>query len=335
MNTMNWNPGTLLEMSGYYWRTCTLHTGVKLDIFTAIGPDTLSCADINKKIKADPRGLALLLNALTAMGLLVKTGETYANSPAALSFLSKDSPQYIGFIIMHHHHLMDSWQNMGKAVMEGGPIRERASFSDDEWRESFLMGMFNMGMAVAPQLSKEMDLSGCRNLLDFGGGPGTFAIHFCLANPGLTASVYDLGTTRPFAEKTIDKFKVSDRVEFISGNFIQEEFPFPKAYDAAFLSHILHGEGPEDAANVIRKDVSALKPGGRIFIHEFILDNDLAGPLFPALFSINMYLGTDKGQAYSEAQLSAMLKASGVTDIRRLAFSSPTRSGVIQGRVVG
>ena len=79
--------------------------------------------------------------------------------------------------------------------------------------------------------------------------------------------------------------------------------------------------------------MSALKPGGRIFIHEFILDNDLAGPLFPALFSINMYLGTEKGQSYSEAQLSAMLRANGVTDIQRLAFSSPTRSGVIQGRI--
>jgi len=335
MNTINWNPGTLLEMSGYYWRTCALHTGVKLDIFTAIGPDCLSCDDINKKIKADKRGLTRLLNALSAMGLLKKTDEKYSNSPAALSFLSKDSPQYIGFMIMHHHHLMDSWQNMGRAIMEGGPIRERTSFSDDEWRESFLMGMFNMGMAVAPKLSKEMDLSGCKKLLDFGGGPGTFAIHFCLANPGLSASVYDLETTRPFAEKTIKKFKAADRVDFISGDFNEEEFSHPHEYDAAFLSHILHGEGPKEANDVIRKAVSALKPGSRIFIHEFILNNDMAGPIFPALFSINMYLGTEEGQSYSEAQLSGMLRANGVIDIKRLAFEGPTQSGIICGRTVG
>ena len=36
MNDIQWNPGTLLETSGYYWKTCTLHTGVKLDIFTVI-----------------------------------------------------------------------------------------------------------------------------------------------------------------------------------------------------------------------------------------------------------------------------------------------------------
>ena len=335
MNTMNWNPGTLLEMSGYYWRTCTLHTGVKLNIFTAIGSDCLSCDTINKKIKADKRGLTRLLNALAAMGLLIKTDETYSNSPAALTFLSKDSPQYIGFIIMHHHHLMESWQNMGKAVMEGGPIRERASFSDDEWRESFLMGMFNMGMAVAPKLSKELDLSGCKKLLDFGGGPGTFAIHFCLANPGLSASVYDLETTRSFAEKTIKKFKVTDQVDFISGDFIEEEFTYPREYDAAFLSHILHGEGSKDANDVIRKAVTALKPGSNVFIHEFILNNDMAGPAFPALFSINMYLGTEEGQSYSEAQLSDMLKANGVIDIQRLPFEGPTQSGIICGRTAG
>lgn len=334
MNKINWNPGTLLEMSGYYWRTCTLHTGVKLDIFTVIGTGALTLEDINTKIKADPRGLSRLLDALSSMELLIKQEGRYKNSEAALNFLSKTSPQYIGFMIMHHHHLMDSWQNMGKAVLEGGPIRQRASFSDDEWRESFLMGMFNMGMAVAPRLSKEIDLSGCKRLLDFGGGPGTFAIHFCLANPDLSASVYDLETTRPFAQKTIERFKLKDRVEFISGDYIEEDFSRHHEYDAAFLSHILHGEGPKDAEAVIGKAAAALKPGGRIFIHEFILNDDMAGPLFPALFSINMYLGTEAGQSYSEAQLSAMLQKSGVTDIRRLPFEGPTQSGILCGRVI-
>jgi hypothetical protein len=39
---MKWTSGTLLEMSGYYWKTCTLHAGVSLDIFTLIGSDCVS-----------------------------------------------------------------------------------------------------------------------------------------------------------------------------------------------------------------------------------------------------------------------------------------------------
>ena len=329
MESINWNPGSLLEMSGYYWKTCTLHASVKLDIFTVIGSKAFSCDEINKTLKLDRRGLSMLLNSLSALELLVKKEETYSNSPLVLTFLSKDSPQYLGFMIMHHHHLMESWHKMDRAIMTGGPIRDRSSFSDEEWRESFLMGMFNMGMATAPGLSKELDLSGCKRLLDLGGGPGTFAIHFCLANPGLKASVYDLETTRPFAEKTIQKFNVSDRIDFLPGNYVEDEFIESNLFDAAWLSHILHGEGPEQAQAIIGKAVSVLKPGSKIFIHEFILNDTMDGPLFPALFSINMYLGTPDGQSYS--QLSDMLKAHGVKNIKRLSFVGPTQSGILSG----
>ena len=47
---MNWNKGTLFETSGSYWKSCTLHTGVKLDIFTIIGAGNKSPEDIAKKI---------------------------------------------------------------------------------------------------------------------------------------------------------------------------------------------------------------------------------------------------------------------------------------------
>ncbi|MCK5098395.1 MAG: SAM-dependent methyltransferase, partial [Desulfobacteraceae bacterium] len=251
MNSTQWNPKTLLETSGYYWKTCTLHTGVKLNIFTVIGKESLSADDISKKIHADTKGIFVLLNALSSMGLITKTGDLYSNSSAALTFLSKDSPKYIGFMIMHHHNLMESWSKMDKSICDGKPIRARSSFSNEKKRESFLLGMFNIGMAIAPNISKELDLKGCTNLLDFGGGPGTYAIHFCLNNPALKAKVYDLPTTRPFAEKIINQFNVSDRVEFLDGNFIEETFNFKNEFDAAWLSHILHGEGPKDAEMII------------------------------------------------------------------------------------
>lgn len=331
MESFNWNPGSILAMSGYYWKTCTLHTSVKLDVFTLIGSKALSCDEINENLNVDKRGLCMLLNSLCALELLVKKEEAYSNSPPALTFLSKDSPKYLGFMIMHHHHLMASWHKMDTAIIKGKPTRDRSSFSSEEWRESFLMGMFNMAMAIAPGLSKELDLSGCKRLLDFGGGPGTFAIHFCLANPELKACVYDLETTRPFAEKTIQKFNVSDRIDFMPGNYVEDEFIEPNLFDAAWLSHILHGEGPEQASQIIGKAVAALKPGSKIFIHEFILNDTMDGPLFPALFSINMYLGTRNGQSYSQAQLSGMLKEHGVKNIQRLSFVGPTQSGILSG----
>jgi hypothetical protein len=193
------------------------------------------------------------------------------------------------------------------------------------------MGMFNLAMNLAPMLVPKVDLSGRRHLLDLGGGPGTYAIHFCMNNPRLKATVYDLPTTRPFAEKTIAKFNLQDRIDFKDVDYIEEEIK--GIYDVVWLSHILHGEGPDDCRKIIGKSVSVLEPGGMILVHDFILNNSMDGPLFPALFSLNMLLGTPLGRSYSEKQIEDMLSDAGVGEIRRIFFESPNDSGIISGIV--
>jgi SAM-dependent methyltransferase len=333
MNKLEWDPGQILELSGYYWKTCTLHAGVKLGVFTAIGKETLTAEEVAGRLKTNGRALTTLLNALTAMDLLDKSDGRFSNTPASLAFLSKDSPRYLGFMIMHHHHLVESWSRLDQAVLSGGPVAGRVSFGDEERRESFLMGMFNIAMTIAPELTKSIDLFERRHFLDVGGGPGTYAIHFCLNNPQLRGTVYDLPTTRPFAEKTIARFGLTGRVDFMEGDYLKEDIK--GTYDVAWLSQILHGESPDDCRMIVDKTVAALEPGGLIMIHEFILDNTMDGPLFPALFSLNMLLGTDGGQAYSESELMDMLADAGVRDIRRLPFQGPNDSGIITGIVKG
>jgi hypothetical protein len=331
MKPTEWHPGTLLETAGGYWKTCALHAAVQLDVFTEIDDLRLSADAIAETLQADPRALAMLLNALTAMNLLEKSDNIYANTPEAARFLSRKSPAYIGYIIKHHHHLVPSWSRLDQAVLSGGPVRTQATHGSDDERESFLMGMFNMAMMTAPRIVPKIDLTHCKSFLDMGGGPGTYAIQFCLKNPGLHAVVFDLPTTRPFAEKTIDSHGLSDRIGFQAGSYLHD--PVEGRYDVAWLSQILHGEGPEDCRTMIQKAVSALSPGGMILIHEFILNNEMNGPLFPALFSLNMLLGTDSGQSYSEQQISDMLADAGVRNIHRIAIDSPNDSGIIAGEV--
>ena len=329
MEKQEWNPGRLLQLSGQYWATCTLHAAVKLDVFTAIGDRQLSSEDIAQKRNVNKEGMTRLLNALSAMNLIENSDEKFSNTHAGKTFLSKDSPKYIGHIITHHHHLVDSWSKLDQAVETGAPVRARVSYTSPEWRESFLMGMFNIGMNLAPLLADKIDLSERHHLLDLGGGPGTYAIHFCMKNPGLKATLYDLSTTRPFAEKTIEKFGLTGRIDFMDGNYVEEGIK--GVYDVAWLSHILHGEGQKECQRIIEKTVLALEPGGMIIVHDFILNNTMDGPLFPALFSLNMLLGTPAGQSYSEKQITDMLAKAGVKEIQRLPFQGPNDSGVIVG----
>ncbi|MFH0731240.1 MAG: methyltransferase [Pseudomonadota bacterium] len=329
MEPTPWTAGRILETASAYWQVCTLHTGVKLEIFTFLEGKTATAATVAEEIKADAYGTEVLLNALAAMGLIVKSTAGYTDTDAAVKWLSKKSNQYLGHIILHQHHLVETWDRLDEVVRTGAPPRIGSRHNEAERRENFLMGMFNMAMNLAPYLSSEIDLSGRAHLLDLGGGPGTWAIHFCLKNPTLKATIFDLPTTRPFAQKTIERFGLTSRINFATGNFLED--PIPGSYDAAWLSQILHGEGPEDCLKIIQKTVSALKPGGLIMIHEFLLNDPMDGPLFPALFSLNMLGQTEKGRSYSQGQLEAMLRATGVIDIRRIEVVTPNDSAILSG----
>ncbi|MCM2358127.1 MAG: SAM-dependent methyltransferase [Geobacteraceae bacterium] len=334
MEKKAWTPADLLQLSGGYWSACALHAGVKLDLFTPLAERAHTPAELARLLNADPRGLTMLLAALAALDLLEKWGDAYAAAPFAAEFLSRSSPKYLGHIILHHHHLMTGWTHLDEAVKSGGPVRERLSHADDEAaRESFLMGMFNLAMQIAPRIVAGIDLSGRRRLLDLGGGPGTYAIHFCQHNARLEAVVYDLPSTRRFAEETIARFGLTDRISFQAGDYLSGGIE--GTFDVAWLSHILHGEGREGCAVILAKAVAALAPGGMILVQEFILDDSRDGPLFPALFSLNMLLNTPAGQAYSQGELFAMLAAAGVGELRRLPLELPNGAGVIVGTVPG
>lgn len=330
MQNQGLNPGRLMEMSGQYWQSCALQAAVKLDLFAAIGDSPRTAQQVANEAGLKPRAAAMLLNAMAALGLIRKDEEKYANTRVSIELLCPASPKYIGHMIMHHHHLVESWGRLDEAVRSGQPVRKRTSENDDTRRESFLMGMFNIASATAPMVVPHIDLSTKTHLLDLGGGPGTWAIHFCQNHPQLKATVWDLPTTRPFAEKTIARFELTDRIQFSAGDYSTDDLG--SGYDVAWLSHILHAESPWSCRQLLDKTASALAPGGWLLIHEFILNDNMDGPLFPALFSLNMLLGTNGGQSYAQSELAEMLISAGATKVQRIAMQLPNDSGVMMGQ---
>ncbi len=326
-----WTAGDLLSTSSAYWRGCTLQAGVRLGVFSALDDKKLSVKELAVSIGADQRGLEFLLNGLTAMGLLKKDDDLFANTAESFLLLSKKSPRYIGHIISHHHHILDGWAQLDEAVVHGKPVVKR-SYGEEVERESFLMGMFNLAMGIAPNLARQLDLTGRKKMIDLGGGPGTYAIHFCLENPGLDAVVYDRETTEPFARDTVAKFHLEDRVGFIGGDFTLDPIS-GGPYDVGWLSHVLHSNGPDVCQDILNKTVGQMEPGGVLFVHEFILANQKDAPEFAALFSLNMLLNNPEGRSYSEEELRAMLSRAGLKDIAVHPFRGPNDSSIIYGIV--
>lgn len=323
------HPGRLLELSGAYWQTCTLHAAVELDLFTAIGGALMNSRRIAALLQTNERALSMLLNALCAMGLLRKENDRFGNTEESRLFLDRSSERYQGHIILHHHHLMPSWTRLHEAVRSGRSVRERATLQEEETRKHFLMGMFNLATGLAPRVAAALDLSDRRRLLDLGGGPGTYAIHFCQRYPQLQAVVFDLPTTQPFAEETISRFGLGDRIAFSAGDYFKT--PLPGGFDVVWMSHILHAEGPDACRRLINRAVAALGAGGRMIIHDFFLEATMDRPLFATLFALNMLLGTDAGQAYSFQQVEAMMAEAGLEDLKRMDVNAPNDSALLIG----
>ena len=205
-------------------------------------------------------------------------------------------------MIMHHHFLMESWSKLDEATQTGKQVRPRASFDDPTQREAFLMGMFNNAMLMAPRLVKEVDLSGKKHLLDLGGGPGTYAIHFCMENPNIKATVYDLPSTRPFAEKTIRQFGTGATRDTDEGKYDYEGFLSPlviERYGQYMNKHRKQSDGNlRDSDNWQRgiPKQAYIKSGWRHFIdwwkeHRGIPTKDgIEEALCALLFNVSGYL---------------------------------------------
>ncbi len=321
-------PEDIMQMTSQYWAISTLFAAVELEIFDVVRDDAVSCDDLAKQIDCDAPSLARLLHAVTALGLLHKNGETYRTTELSRQHLCRDAKQYLGDIIQHHRHLAPSWLRLEEAVKTGAPVRKSSAARTEADRRSFLMGMFNMGTMFGPRIAANLDLSSCSRLLDLGGGPAAYSIAFCNANPQLHATVFDLPTTQPFADKTIADADLQDRIDFVPGDFVQD--PLPSDNDAVWASHVLHGEGPENAAKVVKKAAGALRDGGLLIIHEFIVNDDESGPLFPTLFSLNMLQGTHGGKAYAQGELRQMMVDADLTRVQFVPL--PGNSDIIMGK---
>jgi hypothetical protein len=148
----------------------------------------------------------------------------------------------------------------------------------------------------------------------------------------MTAVVYDLPTTQTFAEGTIARFDLTSTISFSSGDYHVD--PVPEGFDVAWLSHVLHADDLDACNMLLRKAVASLDPGGVLMVQEFILDDAKDGPPFPALFSLNMLLGTESGRSYSESELVDMMKEAGLTDVHRHVLELPNGAGVMRGHKV-
>lgn len=300
-------------------------TALELDLFTAVDGGA-SAADVAQALRTDRRGTEALLHALAALGLLVKREERFHNAPLAARHLCAESPHDWRAALMHTAALWHRWSSLTECVRTGQPAPRIGRDSADT--ETFIAAMHYNASSRAAQLVAALELAGERRLLDLGGGSGAYSIAFVRAVPGLTAEILDLPDVVPLAERYVAEAGVADRVRVRAGDLGADEFG--AGYDLVLLSAICHMNGPAANADLIRRAARALDKGGRLVVHDFILEPDRTAPAAGALFALNMLVNTRAGGNYTEAEYSGWMREAGLGDLRHVRLPGPT--GLVMGR---
>ena len=274
-----------------------LHVACSLNIFTNLSAGALRTADLAARCQAKPDQLEKLLIACTAMGLLEKKGDTWANTDFAKAWLVEGAELYQGHIIAHSASLWDFWGELEETVrLENVPRPEPDS------HRNFIMGMHDIAVSSrAKWLASVVDLKGRKQLVDVGGGPGTYSIELCRRFAGLRAIIFDLPETIAIAREVIGRAGMQDRVTVRPGSWDTDEFG--TGNDAVLMSNVLHGTNSK-AEMKLGKAFRSMAPGGLLIIQDFILNDGKTGPVIPALF--NIMLG-----AYSRPELFALIEQAG------------------------
>src|SRR3970282_1919278 len=98
----------LMEKANGYPRSMVRFAPMGLGLFSALAGGPSDPASLARRLCADPRRLAILLNALVGVGLLGKKGKGYRNGEIANRFVA-GAPASKASILLHHLNCWTEW----------------------------------------------------------------------------------------------------------------------------------------------------------------------------------------------------------------------------------
>ncbi len=294
-----------------------LLSAAELNIFSLLDGTPSTAEDLAGRLHADLRGLTVLLNALTSMGLLIKKDNTYKLAADSAQFLSDKSSRSLLPMIHHAAHLWESWSDLTAIVNgPGSAVTASSSARDADELRSFIGAMHVVGMPMAQQIVAAIRPGKARNLIDVGGASGTYTIAFLQAVPKMKATLFDRPAVIEIARERVLEAGMFDRVRLVAGDFYKDKLP--GGHDLALLSAIIHQSSPAQNVELFRKVLRAIVSGGRIIIRDHVMESSRTKPKEGAIFAVNMLVNTKGGSTYTFDEIRDWLEKAGFVKIRLL-----------------
>jgi cyclopropane fatty-acyl-phospholipid synthase-like methyltransferase len=189
--------------------------------------------------------------------------------------------------------------------------------------------MHGRAMGIARVLVEVLDLGGRINMLDVGGGPGTYSILLTQRYPGLRSEVLELPGVAAVAREIIAAAGATDRVSLRDGDYHTSDFG--SGHDVVLMSGMFHRESEASCRKLIEKARAALVPGGMLIVSDVFTDAGGCSPSFATLFGLNMALTAPDGTVHADADVATWMKDAGFSRLDVRALPPPMPHRVVTG----
>jgi SAM-dependent methyltransferase len=187
------------------------------------------------------------------------------------------------------------------------------TLDDPEAAGAITAAMDARGRLLGPALAAALDLSGHHHVLDVAGGSGVYAAALVRRWPQLRATLLERPPVDRAARVLLRRAEMADRVRVTAGDMLTE--PLPVGADVHLFSHVLHDWGEDDVRRLLASSHAALASGGLFIDHDAHLDEDEAGPLDVAEYSVLLAHST-QGRCYSVGEVGRWLRQAGFDHVR-------------------
>lgn len=306
---------SVIDLFLAYQRTAAVKTGVELDVFTAIAEGVDTAGGLAVRCQAEERGVRILCDYLTVVGLLRKQGDRYALTADAAAFLDRRSPAYVGSVVISAagETNLQAFARLTAAVRRGGTALEAEGTLAPEhpvWVE-FARAMVPGGAFMGPLLARLLDVqaSGHMKVLDVAAGHGLYGIAVASQNPAAEVVALDWPNVLAVAREHAGAAGVAERYHLLPGSALTVDVG--TGYDLVLLVHFLQDLDLATCERLLQKVHAALVPGGRAVALGFIPDDDRVSPPAHAAFALAMLATTPGGDAYTVGELDRMFRTAG------------------------
>ena len=306
------DPSQILQTAFGFWSSKVLLTAVEFGLFTQLGQRRATGDELGRELGLHPRGIRDFFDALVAMKFLEREGDgtsaKYSNTPEGALYLDRNSPRYVGgILVMLNARLFKFWHDLPDALRTGKPQNEikhgqkgmfEELYEELPRLEQFMGAMTGLSRINFEAFAARFDFSKFKTLCDIGGATGLLCIEAAKKNPHLQCISFDLPAVEPIARKHIAAAGLSHRINTAAGDFFHD--PLPKA-DLITMGMILHDWNLEKKMHLIRAAYDALPTGGALVAIEALIDDGRRENVFGLLMSLNMLIEFGDAFDYSGA----------------------------------